>query len=81
VVLGLKVGNFGVYVFDERGEPHHLPHAHIKLRGQRIASVFLLTLTVYDNRQRLPHHLLREISTEQPALLQLWAELNEDDGD
>ena len=24
------MGNFAVYVYDERGQPHHLPHAHIK---------------------------------------------------
>jgi hypothetical protein len=58
------MGNLGVYVYDEREQPHHLPHAHIKVRGGRVASIFLLSLEVYDNR----NHLLR-----------LWQELNGDD--
>ena len=80
MVRGLGVGNFSVYVFDERGEPHHLPHAHIKHRGQRVASIFLLSLQVYDDRQqKLPSQLLDAIRAAQPQLLQLWAELNDND--
>jgi len=73
------MGNFAVYVYDERGQPHHLPHAHIKHRGRRVASIFLLSLEVYDSREPLPRDLIREISVRQEGLLRLWMELNGDD--
>ena len=73
------MGNFAVYVYDERGQPHHLPHAHIKQRRRRVASIFLLSLEVYDSREPLPRDLIREINVRQESLLTLWLELNGDD--
>jgi hypothetical protein len=73
------MGNFAVYVYDERGQPHHLPHAHIKQRGRQMASIFLLSLQVYDNREPLPADLIEEIQVKQEDLLRLWQELNGDD--
>lgn len=73
------MGNFAVYVYGERGEPHHLPHAHIKQGGRRVASIFLLSLVVYDNRQPLPRDLVEEIHVRQEELLRLWQELNGND--
>jgi hypothetical protein len=52
------MGNFSVYVYCERGQPHHLPHAHIKQGGRRVASIFLLSLVVYHNRGQLPRDLI-----------------------
>lgn len=79
MVREFRQGNFGVYVGRERGQPHHLPHAHIKLRGRRVASVFLLTLQIYDCRVRLPRVLLGEIAKQQTNLLERWQELNPDE--
>lgn len=73
------MGNFRVYVYAERGQPHHLPHAHIKLGRQRVASIFLLSLEVYDNRDPLPRSLIKAIHENQDDLLNLWRELNGDD--
>jgi hypothetical protein len=73
------MGNIAVYVYDERGQPHHLPHAHIKQGGRRVASIFLLSLEVYDNREPLPRDLIKEIHVRQEDLLRLWQELNGDD--
>ena len=70
--------NYGVYVLDERGAPHHLPHAHVKHRGRRVASVYLLTLEISDQLERLPPGLLEAIKTNQSALLEKWTELNDD---
>lgn len=70
--------NYGVYVLDERGAPHHLPHAHVKHRGRRVASVFLLTLEIFDQVERLPSELVDAIEANQSALLEKWAELNDD---
>ena len=70
--------NYGVYVFDERGSPHHLPHAHVKHRGQRVASVFLASLEVFNEVERLPSEVLKEIKAQQAALLAKWMELNDD---
>jgi hypothetical protein len=75
-----RFGNYGVYVYDERGQPHRLPHAHVKRqRGRRVASFFLMTLTTYDEIEPLPSDLLAEIRKEQQHLLDLWAQLNPDD--
>jgi hypothetical protein len=73
------MGNFAVYVYDERGQQHHLPHAHVKQGGRRVASIFLLSLVVYDNREPLPRDLIEEIHVRQEDLLRLWQELNGDD--
>jgi len=73
------MGNMAVYVYDERGQPHHLPHAHIKQGGRLVASVFLLSLEVYHRRGPLPRDLIEEIRVRQEDLLRLWQELNGDD--
>ena len=73
------MGNFAVYVYDERGQQHHLPHAHIKQGGRRVASIFLLSLEIYHNREPLPRALIEEIQARQEDLLRLWQELNGDD--
>jgi hypothetical protein len=73
------MGNFGVYVYDERGQRHHLPHAHIQQGRRRVASIFLLSLEVYDCRERLPSALMDAIRKEQENLLTQWLELNGDD--
>lgn len=73
-----RIGNFAVYVLDERGGQHHRAHAHVKHRGQRVASVFLETLTFYNCHDQLPRELTNMITAEQDALLRLWAELNDD---
>ena len=70
--------NYGVYVLDERGGPHHRPHAHVKHRGRRIASVFLETLTVFDDSEPLPTELIMRIREEQDTLVALWVDLNDE---
>jgi hypothetical protein len=78
MVRVLRYRNYGVFVICERGERHHLPHAHIKDRGRRIASVYLETLTVFDEIEPVPGQLLVEIKESQTALLDRWEELNGD---
>ena len=70
--------DYGVFVYDERGQPHHRAHAHIKKRGQRVASIFLETLDLYHDTERLPRDLKAEIEKRQEDLLDLWQELNGD---
>ena len=74
----LKFRIFGVYVFDERGAPHHLPHAHIRRRGQHVASVFLLTLEPFNVVDDLGGDLIAELATCQDVLVAAWEELNSD---
>jgi hypothetical protein len=70
--------NYGVYVFDERSSPHHLPHAHIRRRGQRVASLFLLSLELFDVVDQISADLVAELSNQQQQLLAAWEELNGD---
>jgi hypothetical protein len=79
MVRVLRYRNYGVYVLQERGERHHRPHAHIKLRRRRIASIFLETLEVYHEVEPVAPELLAEITEQQDALLDRWEELNGDD--
>ena len=74
----LTHGNYGVFVFRERGQRHHLPHAHINFRGQRVASIYLLTLELFHEVDRLPSGLLEQIREQQEKLLAAWEELNGD---
>lgn len=74
----LTHGNYAVFVLPEGGERHHLPHAHIKHRGQRVASIFLISLKVFDDFERLPPGLLAEIRQNQELLLSEWRKLNGD---
>ncbi len=71
--------NFDVYVLCERGQPHHRPHAHVELRGTRVASVFLETLEIFDMNEVLPKELVEVIHERQEELVELWSELNEDE--
>jgi hypothetical protein len=73
----IRFGNYGVYVPREVGERHHLPHAHIKNRGRRVASVFLLTLEIFDDVEPLPAGLISAIREAQEDLLAAWEELND----
>lgn len=68
--------NLGVFVWDERATPHHLPHAHVCRRGQRLASIFILTLEVFNQVEPLPADLVDEIRAGQEALLAEWTRLN-----
>jgi hypothetical protein len=72
----LSHGNYGVFVLPERGQRHHLPHAHIKNRDQRVASIFLVTLEVFGQIERLPSDLMMHINDNQEQLLAAWEGLN-----
>jgi hypothetical protein len=74
-----RFGNYAVYIYDERGAAHHRPHAHIKFRSQRVASVFLETLEVFLALESLPADLIEQLRTHQDSMLDLWTELNEPD--
>jgi hypothetical protein len=74
----IRIRNYGVYVGREVGAQHHRPHAHIKDRGRRIASIFLETLTVYHEVERVPRDLLDAIRDQQERLLEVWEALNGD---
>jgi hypothetical protein len=71
-----KYRNFGVYVADARGEPHHMPHAHIKERGRLICSINLFTLEPMQRGRTLPAGLLPELKSHQNEMLEKWDELN-----
>jgi len=75
----LRYRNYGVYVFEERGQPHHLPHAHVLLRGRRVASFAILTLTLLFEVETLPAGLIEEIQQKQQIILDIWVELNGND--
>lgn len=78
VVRVLRVRDvYGVYVWSERGVGHHRPHAHIKLRATRLASVFLDTLLVFDVVEMPPQDVLDAIENAQELLLEHWEALNE----
>ena len=70
-------GNYVIQVLPERGQPHHRPHAHILLRGARVACVYIETLALYDVIENLPRSLLNRLKAEQETMLDLWVELNE----
>jgi len=72
----LRLGNFGVYVGDERGACHHGQHAHVKDRGRRIASVHLVTLETLAESEPIPRDVMDLIRDNQELLLQEWEALN-----
>jgi hypothetical protein len=72
--------NYGVYIADERGERHHLPHAHIKERGRLICTINLLTLKPLQENKRIPAGLLEKLREEQDKMLVIWEQLNPNDG-
>lgn len=73
----IRYRNYGVFVNDERGEGHHSPHAHIKDRGRRIASIHLVTLTpLLKEVEPVPDALLELIREHQDALIAEWKRLN-----
>lgn len=72
----IRYRNYGVYVHDERGCPHHSPHAHIQMRRTRVCSVHLVTLTLFNQMERVPAALIDLIAEHQDALLEEWERLN-----
>jgi hypothetical protein len=76
MVRVLHLRNYGVYIADERGERHHSPHAHIKERGRRIASVHLVTLETLIEIDAVPSDLMNLIRNNQERLIEAWEALN-----
>jgi hypothetical protein len=72
----LRHKNFGVYVGDERGAQHHMPHAHIKERGSLICSINLITLEPMQKGKQIPAGLLPELKAHQDEMLEEWERLN-----
>lgn len=70
--------NWGVYVPREVGERHKGAHAHLKLRGTRIATVQLMTLTWQWGTEKVPAELVSWVEDHQEELLKRWEELNGD---
>jgi hypothetical protein len=68
--------NYGVYVGDERGAKHHLPHAHIKERADLVCSINLLTLEPMQKGKKIPAGLMPELKEKQVAMLEEWERLN-----
>lgn len=74
----LRLRNYGVYVHDERRAPHHRPHAHVQVRGRRVASVFLETLAQFNVIEAIPDDLMELITERQTDLLDEWERLNDE---
>ena len=72
----LHLANYGVYVGDERGERHHSPHAHVKHRGRRIASIHIVSLVVIKEIEPVPSDVMELIRENQEALIAEWERLN-----
>ena len=72
----LHLGNYGVYVGDERGERHHSAHAHIKERGHRIASIHLVSLEMLKQIEPVPENVMHLIRENQDLLIAEWERLN-----
>jgi hypothetical protein len=69
-------GRYKICVGAEGGERHSLPHAHIVQGKQRVASVFLLSLEIFLEHERLPRPVIDLIEAKQQELLNAWEELN-----
>jgi hypothetical protein len=72
----LHLRNYGVYVGDERGAQHHSPHAHVKDRGRRIASIHVVSLEVLQQIEPVPADVMELIVDGQDVLLAEWERLN-----
>lgn len=72
----LHLSNYGVYVGDERGGRHHSPHAHVKHRARRIASVHILSLEVIKQLAPVPIEVMELMRENQEALITEWERLN-----
>jgi hypothetical protein len=71
-----KHRNFGVYIGDERGERHHLPHAHIKERKNIVWTINLYTLEPMQAGKKLPKALVARLQEEQEKMIEIWEGLN-----
>jgi hypothetical protein len=70
--------NFGLYIGDERGERHHLPHAHIKERGRLICTINLYTLLPLQSGKHVPAELTDELEARREEMLEIWEGLNDE---
>ena len=68
--------NYGVYIGDERGEPHHLPHAHVKERRDIVWTINLYTLEPMHASKKMPKALVERLREEQETMIGIWERLN-----
>lgn len=68
--------NYGVYIGDERGERHHLPHAHVKERKDIVWTINLYTLEPMQTGKKMPKALVESLREEQGTMIAIWERLN-----
>lgn len=70
--------SLSVYIGAEKGERHHLPHAHIQRGREILWTINLLTLEPMHDEGAMPKWLVEKLSEEQESMLALWEELNDE---
>lgn len=73
----LDSGRFSVYVYDEVGQPHHLPHCHVRWEGND-TSVALPTLIVLAGKP-LPKAAMKLLLANLDKIYEAWDQLNQRD--
>lgn len=74
MVKVVERGRFRVYVFDERGQPHHLPHCHVLWSdGKSVVSIDDLAVLAGNTLPAAARALLQE---HQAEIHRAWQRLN-----
>lgn len=72
-----EYGNFAVKVYFSDTDRHHLPHCHVWVEGESIASVSLTTLTPLVGGP-LPRRISRVLEARIDEIWEAWHEHNPD---
>lgn len=72
----LEVGRFSVYVYYEVGQPHHLPHCHVRWEGKDTV-IALPSLKVLAG-ESLPKAGRQLLIANLEEIVEAWGELNEE---
>lgn len=70
----LMIDGFAIYVYDERGAPHHLPHCNVRWAGNS-AQLALPTLDKLAGPV-VPRRVIKKLEEHIDELVAAWEELN-----
>lgn len=70
----VESGKFKVYVYDEKGQPHHLAHCHVRWDGKE--TVVVLPMLKVLTGEPLPKAGRELLRTHQSEIVEAWNLLN-----
>jgi hypothetical protein len=70
----LTLDGYAIYVYDERGSPHHLPHCNVRW-AENSANLALPTLEKLSGKN-VPRRVVKQLRERLDELVAAWEKMN-----